>query len=289
MTNNIRAFLNGALGDHLIQAAIQRAYDALLRRRAWNSCRAIAPMVTLAPYSTGTVSVNSGSKTVTGSGTSWTSSYEEAYIRFGSEKNFYKITTVGSSTSITLETAYAGASDLSDEDYEIFKHIYQAPSDARVIDGVMYDAWLHSTSVARINRANSDRTMQGPPEAWAPAGHDSSGVLLIEIHPVPGDEYQLMVSYQKPRVTTLGSSDTALLPETLIEAHALLWCYRMLAEKDQAWNVLAQQQAQIAEKLTIEAEMEDADLQADEDAAINWYSLETYDRGEDTYTEDLIE
>lgn len=62
-------------------------------------------------YTTGTISVTNGSATVTGSGTSWsTSTNAEAgeYIKLPDGK-WYKITAIASNTSITVEVSYQGS------------------------------------------------------------------------------------------------------------------------------------------------------------------------------------
>lgn len=58
-------------------------------------------------YTTGTVTVTQGSKTITGSGTTWTSSMVPGFIWVGGYP--YEINTVNSATSITTYTAYQGS------------------------------------------------------------------------------------------------------------------------------------------------------------------------------------
>lgn len=64
-------------------------------------------------YSTGTIAINNGSVTLTGTGTSWTSA-AHVNMQFqntdGSDGNFYDIASVNSTTSITLKTPYVGPS-----------------------------------------------------------------------------------------------------------------------------------------------------------------------------------
>lgn len=57
----------------------------------------------------GTVSVTNGSTTVTGSGTSFTSALNVGdMIKVDADGTWYKVAAIGSNTSLTLETAYAG-------------------------------------------------------------------------------------------------------------------------------------------------------------------------------------
>lgn len=75
---------------------------------------------TNAAYTTGTISVTNGSATVTGSGTSWsttTNAEVGEYIQLPDDK-WYKITEIGSDTSLTIEATYYG-STASGESYVI--------------------------------------------------------------------------------------------------------------------------------------------------------------------------
>lgn len=75
---------------------------------------------TNANYTTGTLSVTNGSATVTGSGTTWattTNAEVGEYIKLPDSK-WYKITAIGSNTSLTIEKTYAG-STLSGQNYTI--------------------------------------------------------------------------------------------------------------------------------------------------------------------------
>jgi parallel beta-helix repeat protein len=64
----------------------------------------------------GTVAVNNGSQTVTGTSTSWTATLNGKYIRLGGE--WYKIQSVGSATALTLYETYRGPT-LSGGGYKI--------------------------------------------------------------------------------------------------------------------------------------------------------------------------
>jgi len=62
-------------------------------------------------YTTGTVSITQGSKSVTGSGTTWTSSMVPGFMWVAGYP--YEIASVGGTTSITLATAYQGTTNSS--------------------------------------------------------------------------------------------------------------------------------------------------------------------------------
>ncbi len=63
-------------------------------------------LTTRAPYETGTITLTQNSKTVTGSGTTWTDAMKIGYLFFGG--NAYKINRVSSSTEVILEAPYPG-------------------------------------------------------------------------------------------------------------------------------------------------------------------------------------
>src|SRR3990167_9112515 len=77
-------------------------------------------ITTVAPYETGTVTVANGSKTVTGSGTTFTAAIVGRKIRIESENAYYRISAFVSTTEITLEVAYQGTTQ-SGADYSIYK------------------------------------------------------------------------------------------------------------------------------------------------------------------------
>jgi len=72
----------------------------------------------MAWYKAGTVSVTSGSPTVTGSGTSWVANVKAGHGFIGPDRFTYEILSVDSNTQLTLAEPYASASD-SGEPYKI--------------------------------------------------------------------------------------------------------------------------------------------------------------------------
>ena len=83
---------------------------------------------TIAIYETGTVSVTNGSKTVTGSGTTFTSAMAGRKIRIKNENAYYRISAFVSTTEITLENNYQGSTD-SALTYKIYKDEFRLNAD----------------------------------------------------------------------------------------------------------------------------------------------------------------
>lgn len=95
-------------------------------------------------YNTGTVSVSDGGTAVTGSGTSWSTGWTGRRILFQNEGFPYQVSSVGSTTALTLTTAYQGSgSNLSGATYKLFKVEY---------DVKLEDDATTVTSIRRIHR-----------------------------------------------------------------------------------------------------------------------------------------
>ncbi len=96
-------------------------------------------------YGTGTVQVTQGSRTVTGSGTTWTSAMVGRKF-LGPNNEYYKISAVGSTTDLTLTEPYQGADVSSGGSYQIWKDEYPLyPEVFSVIDFVNYTDPLQMT------------------------------------------------------------------------------------------------------------------------------------------------
>jgi len=116
-----RVFLQN--GTHLLTADITLYDDVLLEGASnlgaiidFGSAAYQIKIVGSNAYTAGTLAVNDGSTSVTGTDTTWTSAMEGRSIFLGGY--WYTIDTVGSTTSITLADAYVG-SNLAGETYSI--------------------------------------------------------------------------------------------------------------------------------------------------------------------------
>ncbi len=73
----------------------------------------------MAQYITGTVAVTNGSATITGTGTEWTTLSTPLSFKLDTDgAPVYQVGSIGSDTSITLSSNYAG-STASGEDYQL--------------------------------------------------------------------------------------------------------------------------------------------------------------------------
>lgn len=128
IATDVETISNVTTQRSLVNNAIQTALDRVFEYHDWPYYVQEAALLTKAPYETGTVSVTNGSKTVTGSGTSWDSSYTGRKFRVANENGYYRIATVDSTTQITLEQPIQGDTQ-SGVTYSIFKDEYRLAAD----------------------------------------------------------------------------------------------------------------------------------------------------------------
>ena len=110
-----------------------------------------------AAYSTGTVTVTSGSTTVTGSGTSWTSAMVGMFFLLdvtpdAFESAYYRVSSVASSTSLTLERAYAGGSPGAGQAYQLQPIQRHRTTTSGVLGGTAGDLMLYKVACAAWGR-----------------------------------------------------------------------------------------------------------------------------------------
>lgn len=112
------------LVNQSIQIALNRVYEYF----DWPYYMQQGVSQTIATYSTGTVTATTGSKTVIGSGTTFTSAMVGRKIRLGNEMAYYFIAAYVSTTEIILQNPYQGDGGFG-LSYTIFKDEYRLAPD----------------------------------------------------------------------------------------------------------------------------------------------------------------
>lgn len=85
-------------------------------------------ITTLANYNTGNIDVTQGSTSVVGHSTVWTSAMVGRKIQVQGQNAFYRITAVGSPTTLTIQAPFQGTTVLA-QTYNIFQDEYRLASD----------------------------------------------------------------------------------------------------------------------------------------------------------------
>lgn len=168
-------------------------------------------IVTVPDYNTGTVSINNGSTTVTGSGTTFTAAMGagQYYIQFSTQIDWYPIASYGSATSLTLTTPYQkpNGSSLS---FIVRKRWYSLSSSAdRILDIVNWDTPVKLVELdpRSIDDFYPDTQSTNSSYGYFPYGYDSSGNLQISPYPFPSDARLLEI---KTRTRPVDMTGTAL-------------------------------------------------------------------------------
>src|SRR5438105_2958249 len=229
-------------------ALIQAEHDTILNDYPWASRKNDVIILTKAAV-TGSAGASGGTVTtsgavVIGTGTSFTSAMVNMYMRIAANTFFYRIVSVASATSLTLE-ANMPIDITAQSGYTIFQHLYDLPADFSRATNVTSD--VRATEWARndIDRIDPYRSSTATrPDVYSIHGPDPTITpainFMIEFWPVPATAQAIRVEYLKQN-TLVNSTDI-----TLYRSDVLVWKSAESAAfflhgktGDQAWLVLA--------------------------------------------------
>lgn len=205
---------------------LNRSYEHLLDAHPWSFLSVEGLVKLVAPVTAGTVTVINGNASVTGAATAWTSALIGRYIRISSNFAFYKISNVVGQV-ITLESVY-GETGAAGQAYTIFQHIYTKPTDCKHIRGLRYDYNMPPMPKMSLDTLDPERFSTGQPVYW-----DDPDDTHFEVWPVPDQNYTLRMWYRKSVADLSADTDTSLIPERLVLAHAKIAAYQQLAATEQ--------------------------------------------------------
>lgn len=158
----------------LLSRKINESYKEIARIFKWEHLKRSGELVIRANYSTGTVTITKDSRTITGSGTTWTASMVGRYFQSSASGNWYRIIRFVSATELTLQSQVLESSG-SGLTYTICQRIYYLPSDVRTVK--LMGKWIAPGEIeARSENYLQDLTQNifttGEPEDFAPYGAD---------------------------------------------------------------------------------------------------------------------
>jgi hypothetical protein len=262
--NRIRLLTGNKLDDarcgDLLNMVLERLYGY-----SWSWRKKEALLVTVAPYSAGSVSLNSDPTKVDGSGTAWTSAFVGREFRAASDVGFYRITAVVGQ-QLTLETGYAGLA-FTTASYSITQRLYSLAADVDVVPSLAYWRKLSESTIEGSDRFDARRTYTSDfPYAFVYKGIDAAGSVQIEIKPVPSAAIPIRYNYiARAPLLVPGTDDGVVVPmeadvlDLLTAAEGLdVWCAEhpevpgvqtllTLAERHRAKGMVALQEALFAD------------------------------------------
>jgi len=200
MQQEVAQMCKMSLDDATQLAQIKRwlniAQEDINSRATWPWLESREIVQTVADKTAGTVSVAASGTTVAGTSTAFASSDVGSYIQFSSSNDWYKIRTVPSTISLTIEKPYVGSTALTDGTYTIRKVYYSLSSS---VDKVL--TIRQATTPIKLSTFNyrmfdlyiPDITATGSPEACMMFGMDSSRNWQFFLHPIPDEVLNLEI------------------------------------------------------------------------------------------------
>lgn len=188
-------------------------------------------LITMAPYTTGTVSITVGSTSLTGSSTAWNTanSYGVNNMRAGGKvtvagtTDIYRVSSVTNDTSATLQTRYVASSDASASDYRYFEDEYALASD--FLQPVDLQNFSTAWPIPIISRTEFRRRYPRPNVSGRPVvaclydegfSGNTTPVRKIVFYPYPDAAYIIPYSYitNAVGVDASGNNLTSLSSDT---------------------------------------------------------------------------
>lgn len=169
---------------------LNAAQNDICSRWPWTFMFGRETVVTVVDKTAGTVSVTAGATTVTGVSTAFASTDVGSFIQFQGENDWYLISAVTPTTTLTIATAYAQTANLSAGTYIIRKFFYSLSSAAdRIID---IRNWSTPVKLVQIDPRTLDSVVPlmpatGNTYAYVAYGVDSSGNIQITPYPFPSN------------------------------------------------------------------------------------------------------
>ncbi|MEQ1844156.1 MAG: hypothetical protein ABL983_01095 [Nitrospira sp.] len=220
VTTSVTATLEQA--KRYINIALQDIHLGFDYKLPW--CERIGYLQTKAPYSSGTVSVNKGSTTFTGSGTSWDTNNEfgvknvvsQGKIIVAGSPNVYKVSSVTTNTALTARQFFIDTT-VTDSDYTYFEDEYTLNSG--FLHPIDFSIFSPAMGISLIPRSEFRRrypvvNVSGRPRVACLADMETSatnGIVLRRaiLYPYPDREYLIPYAFVTA-ITATTSSGTAL-------------------------------------------------------------------------------
>ena len=249
-----------------VQRWLNYVQQDICARWPWNFLRSRESVVTVVDYTAGTVSVNAGGSTVTGSGTTFTTTQGNGqyYIQFAGANDWYLVTTYNSATSLTISPAFAGTENLTNVTYTLRKFFYSLSSSCdRICD---IKNWNTPLKLDEMFPRDVDFVQPNPQSSntsygFIPYGYDSSNNVQIIPYPFPSDARLFEIKTFKRPTDMVSGTDLPTLPNKWAHiiafgATAVAFAYRQKLDLAEAWETKFE--AKIEDMMSQERTSEDS-------------------------------
>lgn len=169
------------------------------------------------PYVTGTVAGTQATTTITGTGTTFTSSHVGWYLKVGSARELYKVTAVPSGTSLTVTPSLILAT-FSGQAFKLFALTYTLPADFRQPEEM--SNFLTLPPMDYLGHREFRRQMTDPqfgsPENWTlmwEASAAAAATPVIAFYPFADKYRQVQYDYTILIADLVNDDDPILIPD----------------------------------------------------------------------------
>lgn len=171
-------------------------------------------------YSTGTISVNVGSASVTGAGTTWSTGWTNRRIRLDNNQD-WPISAVTGAGALTLAQPYFGSSNLSGASYVIYQDVFEMPADfepGKDLILLQPDVRIRVRCISRLALETQGVVLKSLftniAMGYSDQGRTAAGLHLIRIIPPPTSAKTLRLVYKARPADFSAMTDVPWLPQT---------------------------------------------------------------------------
>lgn len=230
-----------------IREIINTRYRQICSKKKWRFLRVTNRSLVLPiKYTTGTISITSGSRTVTGVGTTWTQTHRNWWIKPNGVDRSYRVITVLSTTQLIIAAPHTSAT-ITGAGYKLYQSELALFPDLEDIDDVRIEG--RTTSIKPVGAAVINQLRQrfhdregrpdyytiegqalfeGPVLGQFILGYDFLGqgnTRAISFFPhIPDQNYTIQIPYKRSVSTLVNATDISLIP---IEHRSVLLNYAL--------------------------------------------------------------
>lgn len=188
---------------------VRDRYRKICEKNIWSFKLGRSAFSTPDIYSTGTITLTSGSAVVAGSSTVFTAAMVGRQLKVNGY--VFTITIFTSTTSITIDQTWLSTTTAGNTYNIVQAYITPSPTDFHAFYSVVdpQRAWklILAYNSKDLDRIDARRSSTGTPRVLANGVYNSSNVATFELWPNPNSANQYMYTYEK-RVADLTDSDT---------------------------------------------------------------------------------
>lgn len=211
----------------LIEGWIDQVYTEILGELPWTRQNVTAVLQTIAPYSTGTVTLAAGSNAIALSGGTFTPAMTGMAFSVAGEDDIYAFTYAGANAG-AVDRPYEGALAFAPgAAFTIFQHVYAMPPDCRMLEDTAFANFSYGP-LARMARSQLNQSCPaqgtlGLPFAWTSYMDDGSTPprMQVQLYPAPRTVIGIPFTYVSDPGALTGSA-TSLILQVWMQPAALV-------------------------------------------------------------------